>query len=120
MHDQLSAYAPTLGRILLGGYFLWSGIQTVLHFSDAVVQMNSTYAAAPVSLTILIIVIEVLAGTALVAAYKTRFSALILAIFTILLLAFEPFLSTGQPLTLERVAIVGGLLYVAGTTKPRG
>jgi putative oxidoreductase len=112
MHDRLSAYAPTLGRILVGGYFLWSGIQMALQLPGAVAQVGAFFPTAPIFLTLLIIAAEVLGGVAMVVDYHTRLTALALALFTIAALSAGPFV-------LERVAVVGGLLFIAGTTKPR-
>lgn len=114
-------YAPIIGRILMGGFFLWDGIEKSLNFSSTVqlfisnglptslFNPNSTLAVAAIA-----IAVEVLGGIALVVGYKTSPTALGLAIFTILTSPLYLNFSgeAAVSLFLQNMAVVGGLLYI--------
>jgi len=118
--DWVSAYAPTLGRILVGGYFLWVGIEAAFYFPDAVAQIAALNPAWPVAATLGIIAVEVLGGLALVAGFQTRAAALIMALYAIAAaFLYAPLSGGAGSLFLSHIAIVGGLLYIAGTQQPR-
>src|ERR1700690_922392 len=108
-------FAPLVGRILVGGYFLCSGIEDALNF-PASVQFLATYGLPqPVSLAVLFITIEVIGGIMLVIGLKSRPTTLALAIFILLkagLYAVGVPTDTSIIFFLQNMAIVGGLLYL--------
>ncbi len=108
-------YAPLIGRILIGGFFLWNGIQESLNLSvtiDSFVGAHITHA----SMWALIAVwIEILGGLALVVGFKTRFVALIMAVFVLLISTLLGKFVSDAEITffLQNMAIVGGLFYIS-------
>lgn len=116
MNDWTRAYAPLLGRILVGGFFLWNGIQAVLNLDATIGTFIQTGLPQPTTLALLAAVLEVLGGIALVLGFKTRLSAILLAIYLVLvsgLLMATGSSSPAQTQTfLGHMAIVGGLLYI--------
>jgi len=108
-------YAPIIGRILMGGFFLWEGIEKALNFDATAQLIASTGLPEPLSLAAVVIIIEVLGGIALVVGFKSSSTALVLAIFTIAtsLLSVSFNSETGISLFLQSMAIVGGLFYIS-------
>ena len=114
----------TTGRVLLGLYFILPGINKVTAF-----QANADYMAEhgmvfiPFFL-VLTIIIQIGGGTALLAGYRTRFNAFILAALTLVIsLVMHDFwtLPAGELQTaheiqnfVKNMAIMAGLLVVAG------
>jgi putative oxidoreductase len=112
-------FAPVIGRILIGGFFLWNGIQESLNFPSTALSIQTHGLPLPTLVACLLITIEVLGGIALVISFKTRTVALVLAIFTIGV-AFIYLNFTNQldlQLFLQNMAIVGGLLYMSANEK---
>ncbi len=95
MNWMTQLYAPIVGRILMGGYFLWSSVGVILNTPN----LTSLIGAA--------VLIEALGGIALIVGYKTRLAALILAVFT-LVVSF-----TAVQYELNSIAVIGGLLYIS-------
>jgi uncharacterized membrane protein YphA (DoxX/SURF4 family) len=95
MDRMTQLYAPVVGRILVGGYFLWSAIGVALDSSNLT------------ALSGLFVLIEALGGIALVAGYKTKTAALALVLFTLLVTFIE------GHFVLANIAIIGGLLYIS-------
>ncbi len=115
MHNYGDIFAPLIGRILVGGFFIWNGIETALNFPAAVGSIITTGAPMPVALAVASIAIEVLCGIALVVGFKTSPAALLLALYVIVVAFFYTGFSSGsaQTLFLQDMAIVGGLLYIS-------
>ena len=121
MSRWTTLYATLIGRILLGGFFLWSGIQKALNFSEFVIFFaNHGYANSPY-IALCVVTVEVLAGIALVADVQTRIAALVLAMYMLLWTFLFPQVATAgdTQLFLENLAIVGGLLMTAGSGTSR-
>ncbi|QBK05694.1 DoxX family protein [Hylemonella gracilis] len=86
MFNQLQAPITLIGRILLALLFVPAGINKISSFSGVAGYVSSTmhlpqfmgYAGAAVA-----IFVEVVLGLALLVGFKTRWSAFILAIFTV-------------------------------------
>jgi putative oxidoreductase len=115
MHNYGDIFAPLIGRILVGGFFIWSGIEATLNFPNTVETIISLGAPMPITLATIAIAIEVLGGTAMVVGFKTSPAALILALYVIIVAFFYTGFATGssQALFLQDMAIVGGLLYIS-------
>ncbi len=116
MNDTWTAYAPLAGRMCLGGYFLWSGIQEILNLSATgqlfaqVGFSNPLYVAAAATL------VETICGIALLTGYKVRMASLALILYTFLatlVIVDTASTSSGARLVLSNLAVIGGLLYAA-------
>ncbi|HEX8994041.1 MAG TPA: DoxX family protein [Candidatus Paceibacterota bacterium] len=111
--ENLSAL---MGRVLLGGFFLWTGILNAINFPETAAVFGALQLPHPVWIAILAIAVEVCAGAALVAGTYVRASALWLALY---LLIMTPIVhrAFGNPqeinLFLQNMALVGALLYIA-------
>lgn len=116
MNQWTNLYAPLLGRILLGGFFLWSGIQKTLNFPAFIDFFTRPGYPYPLFLALTVIVVEILFGIALIVDIKTRLSAIVLAIYmvTISLLFSKIATTVDVQIFLQNMAIVGGLLTISG------
>ncbi len=114
MQDWTLAYAPLFGRILVGGFFLWNGIQAVLNLDATVGLFIQSGLPQPAGLAVLAAALEVVGGIALVVGFKTRLSAILLAIYLVLIstLLIKTLDSVQTQTLLEHMAIIGGLLYI--------
>ena len=108
-------FAPIIGRVLVGGFFLWVGIEKTLNFSATAQFISSHGVPAPALAAVLVVAVEVLGGIALVAGYRTALTALVLAVFTIATLPLYASFDSeaGVSLFLQTMAIVGGLFYMS-------
>ena len=71
------------GRLLLASLFLPAGISKLTGFAGTVGYITSKGLPMPEVLAALAIVVEIGAGIALLIGFKTRWSALLLALFTL-------------------------------------
>jgi putative oxidoreductase len=115
MENYGDIFAPLIGRILVGGFFIWNGILATLNLSSTVSSMIAVGAPMPTALAIAAIAVEVLCGIALVVGFKTSPAALILALYVVVVAFFYTGFGTSsaQALFLQDMAIVGGLLYIS-------
>jgi len=107
-------FAPLVGRILLGGFFLWNGIEEILNFSATTTIFLNAKLPYPMTLALIAAGIEVLGGILLVVGLKVRIVAMILILYIALssALLFSTATSAQTQLYVENMAIIGGLLYV--------
>ena len=84
MNPWTTFYAPLLGRILLGGFFVWTGVQKALNFPDLVAFFTQLQYPVPLAVALVVMTLEVVGGIALVADVKTRLIAALLALYTAL------------------------------------
>ena len=115
MHNYGDIFAPLIGRILMGGFFVWSGVEATLNFPTTVASIANAGASMATTVAIVAILIEVLCGMAIVVGFKTSPAALVLALYVIAVAFFYTGLATSstQSLFLQDMAIVGGLLYIS-------
>ena len=115
MHRWNQLYAPLIGRILVGGFFLWNGIQGALNFLVTVSSFQSFGIANPTNWVLVAVGIEVIGGIALIAGWKTRTVALCLALYTVLTSTLLGKFATDTEVTLflQNMAITGGLVYIS-------
>jgi len=115
MNRPSTFYAPLVGRILVGGFFLWSGIQEVLNLPFAVSMLALQGLPQPALLAVLAAAIMIGGGLALVTDFKTRIFALLLVGYLLVssLTLFGDLTPSHLQLFLHSMAIVGGLLYMA-------
>lgn len=122
MNEWSDILAPLVGRILLGGYFLWTGIISSLNFPSLVGNIAQSGVSAPIAVSIIFILIQVLGGCAVVVGWQTRIASLVLASYTLVTtLAYLNFNDEAQfALFLQSFAVVGGLLYLSAyKNRPR-
>ena len=109
-----------LGRLFLSVLFLISGINKIFNYEGTIQYMDSfnvpSYFAFPA------IALEILFPILLIVGYKTKISALIMAIFTILVAVIFHTNFDNQMQTiifLKNIAIAGGFLiiFVNGPSK---
>ena len=111
-----NCYAAIIGRILLGGFFLWAGIQKATAFAGTAGYIASAGLPMPTAAAALAVAIEVGLGLALIMGFRVRLAALLLAVFTIVVtVIFHSNFSDQMQvaLFLKNVAIIGGLLYMS-------
>ena len=102
-----------IGRIFLSALFLFNGIAKIFYYEGTIEYMENF--DVPGYLIIPAIIIEILFPILLTIGYKTRFSAIVLASFTILLaVIFHTDFSSQIQLTqfLKNFAIAGGFLII--------
>ena len=102
-----------IGRIFISLIFLVAGIGKILNYEGTIGYMESF--GVPGSLLIPAIIIEILFPLLIIVGYKTKFSAIILALFAILLaVIFHTDFSNQMQLMsfLKNFAIAGGFLII--------
>ena len=102
-----------LGRIFLSALFLINGISKILYYEGTLEYMENFN--VPNYLLIPAIIIEIIFPILLIIGYKTRLSAIVLSLFTILLaVIFHTDFSNQVQLTqfLKNFAIAGGLIII--------
>jgi putative oxidoreductase len=115
MNVWIDCYAPLIGRIFVGGFFLWNGIQAALNLSAAADIFTTHGIQHGLYWAIVVIAIEVLGGIALVTNLWTRPTSLLLALY--LLIQSSLLTNFGNDTELNmfvlNLALVGGLLYMS-------
>lgn len=105
-----NAYAPLVGRILMGGMFLMAGITKAMDLSGTAIYISSATLPYPMVLAVAAMLLEILCGIALIIGYQAKLAAALLALFTIVVtLAFH---LDQQALFIKNLAILAGLLYM--------
>ena len=102
-----------IGRIFISLIFLVAGVGKILNYEGTVGYMESF--GVPGYLLIPAIIIEILFPLLIIVGYKTKFSAIILALFAILLaVIFHTDFSNQMQLMsfLKNFAIAGGFLII--------
>jgi putative oxidoreductase len=109
-----------IGRILLAAIFVWSGFGKVGGFEGLAGQIASKGFPAAQAFAAATIAIEIGAGLMLVAGWKARWAALLLAVFTVIVTIFyhnywavpEAQKMMQQIQFMKNLALIGGLLMV--------
>ena len=119
--NQLQNATNLLGRLLLASLFLPAGISKLTGFEGTVGYFSSLGLAVPALLAVAVIALEIVGGIALLVGYRTRISAVILALFTLgasvvghaywAVPADQVFVA--KLLFYKNIAIIGGLLVLA-------
>lgn len=108
-------YAPLIGRIFMGGFFLWAGITAALNLPAAADIFTAHGIAHGIYWAALAIGVEVLGGIAIVVGLFTAPAALILALYLIVrsftLTNFGN--DTELSVFLYDLGLIGGLLYIS-------
>jgi len=109
------------GRILLAALFIPAGISKIVGFEDTVGYIASVGLPLATLAAITAIVVELIAGLALLVGYRIKLAAVILAVFTLVAtVLFHNFWAMPadqaymqQLMFMKNIAVVGGLLMVA-------
>lgn len=117
-----------LGRFLLSVIFILSGLGKIPHFSAVAGMMASKGIPLASVALVITLIIEIGGGLLLLAGYKARYAAIVLAIWLIpVTLTFHNFWAYQGQLQQEQVvnflknlAIIGGLLLVAASHRTTG
>ena len=102
-----------LGRIFLSTIFIINGIGKIFHYEGTIQYMENFN--VPGNLIIPAIIVEIVFPILLIIGYQTRFSALILSLFTLTLaIIFHTDFSDQMQLIsfLKNIAIAGGFLII--------
>ena len=110
------------GRVLIALLFLPAGFSKLTGFSGTVGYIASKGLPMPELGAVIAIVVEIAVAAALLVGFKTRWAALILAVFTLAATAiFHNFWGVPadqamvqQLMFFKNIAVVGGLLAFAG------
>ena len=121
MLDKLHNPLALAGRLLLAWLFLPAGLGKLTGFAGTVGYISSVGLPMPQAAAALAIVVEIVGSLALIAGYRTRVVAIVLAVFTLLAsFFFHNFwaLPADQQMTqnllfTKNIAVVGGLLTLA-------
>jgi putative oxidoreductase len=109
-----------VGRILLALLFIPAGLGKIAGFEGTVGYIASKGLPLPTLGAVIAIVVELALGLALLAGYKTRIAALILAAFTLVAtVVFHNFwavpaeaVMVQQLMFFKNISVIGGLLTV--------
>ena len=111
--SNLTNAADLVGRVLISAIFLITGLGKISGYADTQGYMAAY--GVPGALLPLVIAVEVLGALAIIAGYRTRMAAAVLAVFTLaagLLFHSAPGDQTQQMMLLKNVAIAGGFLIL--------
>ena len=112
---------PLVGRVLLAAIFLVAGTRKILTYAGTVGYLAKLGFPAPEAMAVIAIVIEIGCSVLLIAGWRTRWVAWLLALF-VLIAAFAAHrfwefdasqYNNQLNHFLKNIAIIGGLLFVA-------
>ena len=116
--------APVIGRCMLAALFVLAGVQKLQHWNESAQYMEAHGLSATGLLLAIAVVIEIGAGLAIAAGFRTKLMALVLFLFTLVVsFALHDFWTitdnaelarTEAQLFAKNMAIAGGLLLLVG------
>lgn len=119
--SSLQNASALIGRVLIAALFIPAGINKIGGFEGTVGYIASVGLPLATVGAVVAILVEVLAGAALLVGYRTKQAALVLALFTVVatvlfhnfwaMPADQAFMQ--QLMFMKNIAVVGGLLVVA-------
>lgn len=113
--DVAHAWASLIGRVLLSAIFILSGVSKLAAPAMMVGYISSVGLPFPQLALVVAIIVEVGGGLALIAGYRTRLVAGVLALFSVATaLAFHNALADQNQFIhfFKNIAMAGGLLQV--------
>jgi putative oxidoreductase len=113
--DATQAAASLIGRILLSAIFILSGVSKLTAPAMMIGYISSVGLPLPQLALALAVVVEIGGGAALIAGYRTRTVALVLALFSVFTaLAFHNALADQNQFIhfFKNIAMAGGLLQI--------
>lgn len=122
MQSTTASWASLVGRLILGGFFLQAGVLKIFTYTGMVAFATAANLPVPEAAITTAIVIEILGGLSLILGYKMRWGASVLAFFTLVTaLVFHTNFADQAQLAFfsKNIAIMGGLLFMAGTGSGR-
>jgi putative oxidoreductase len=108
-------YLPLLGRVMIGAPFILSGLGKLAAHDATVAYISSVGLALPQLAWIIAMTVEIGGGALLLAGYRARPVALIVALFTLATAIFfhRNFADQNQMIHfLKNIMIAGGLLQI--------
>jgi putative oxidoreductase len=114
--EKTNRYLPLLGRVLIGGPFILSGLSKLAAHDATIGYIGSVGLPLPQLGWLIAIVVELGGGTLLVIGYRARLVALVLALFALATAIFfhRNFADQNQMIHfLKNIMLVGGLLQIA-------
>lgn len=114
-HNKKVDVLTLLGRVFIAPLFLIAGYGKVVGFAGTVAYTASVGVPFPEVAVVVAIIVELLGGLMLLVGFQTRWTALALAVFTVIT-AFYFHTNFGDQtqmvMFLKNFAIAGGLLFV--------
>ncbi len=81
--NSIENTANLIGRFLIASLFLPAGVTKLIGFDGTVSYFSSLSLPMPSLMAIIVIAIEIVGGIALIVGYKVKWSAIVLALFTL-------------------------------------
>lgn len=109
-------YTLLIARAFMGALFFFSGIGKIMNFDATVQFVNGAGFPIATALVVIAIALEIIGATSIVIGYKTRWGAIMLAVFLVAAtFMFHRNVGDQQQMMmfLENFAIIGGLLAFA-------
>lgn len=119
-NEWFDALTALFGRVMVGGFFLWTGILNALSFADVSATMATLGLPYPIVIAAAVILVQVLSGVAIVTGAYVRPAALVLAVY---LLIMTPVLHSAlrdareMAQFFQNFALMGALLYLSATER---
>jgi putative oxidoreductase len=113
--EKSNRYLPLLGRVMIGTPFILSGLGKLAAHDATVGYISSVGLAFPQLAWLIAMTVEIGGGTLLLAGYRTRLVALIVALFALATAIFfhRNFADQNQMINfLKNIMIAGGLLQI--------
>jgi putative oxidoreductase len=113
--DRLKSYLAALARLLMSSLFIWAGTDNLRNMSGTVDYLAHVNVPIPSVTAWIVMLIHLLGGLAILVGFKTRWAAIVLALFC-LVTAFAIHLPVGDLTNMimfyKNLVMAGGFIYV--------
>ncbi len=113
--DRLKTYLAALARLLMSSLFIWAGVGNLRNMSGTVDYLAHVNVPIPGVTAWIVMLIHLLGGLAILVGFKTRWAAIVLALFC-LVTAFAIHLPVGDLTNMimfyKNLVMAGGFIYV--------
>ncbi|MGO9700113.1 MAG: DoxX family protein [Xanthobacteraceae bacterium] len=113
--DSLKTYLAALARLLMSSLFIWAGVGNLRNMSGTVDYLAHVNVPIPGVTAWIVMLIHLLGGLAILVGFKTRWAAIVLALFC-LVTAFAIHLPVGDLTNMimfyKNLVMAGGFIYV--------